>query len=504
MGISRYRRIGLYSIAGIIVFGIGFASIFAGALLARQILRDGLSATDAGSHAELTLRVSMLEAQLKAVTENSDRLRSLVLAPRASRDQIDGLYMTVAQAPVAAGPMLDDKATNRMPEQLAQTVPDLAAFVRIEMGEISGVLGPHIIFEGANVHFRSGSGATAERGNGLGNVIVGYNETPEQLVAAQRSGMHNLIVGPEHIFSGYGGFVAGFNNTIEGDFASASGGRQNGALGANSSVSGGYGNDAVGENSSVSGGFRNKANGDNSSISGGFNNAADNETASVSGGAGNTARGRSSSVAGGARNTAIGRNSSIAGGGDNIANADTSTVSGGNGNTASGPGASVSGGFGNTASGREASVSGGTGNTASGSTASVGGGSMNTASAVSSSVGGTTAVVDDGPVDAIVAQGLVVFEANCAVCHTSEEGGGNRTGPNLFGVFGSQAGLRDVAERVTSNALKASGLTWNEDTLNSWLSGLPSQFVPGVRMGFTGIENEADRAALIELVKTFR
>ena len=55
------------------------------------------------------------------------------------------------------------------------------------------------------------------------------------------------------------------------------------------------------------------------------------------------------------------------------------------------------------------------------------------------------------------ANGRIIFDANCAICHTTEEGGRNITGPNLFGVFGAGAGQRDVAQSVVSDALRASG-----------------------------------------------
>lgn len=448
--------------------------------------------------AALETRLGIAEAQ--AVRMQAD-FRNLAATSGGLGGGFGGGFIRVAH----------DDGTPLMAPQLAQAAPDLASFMRFEPGEINGVRGPHIVFEGVNVHIRSGTGATADAASGLGNLIVGYNEAPDRLGATDRSGAHNLIVGPEHRFPGFGGFVAGFRNIISGDFASVSGGRLNQAGNATASVSGGFGNAARGENASISGGFGNIAAGTNASISGGFNNAANGDTASVSGGSGNVARGVSSSVTGGASNTAIGRTSSVTGGANNIANAEFSGVAGGNGNTASGPGASVTGGFGNTASGPNASVGGGDGNVARGRTSSVGGGVGNVASAESSSVGGGTGAAepeDDtgatAPEDDIVGLGLMIFDANCAVCHTLEEGGGTKNGPNLFGIFGSQAGRRDVALSVASNALQASGVTWDDDTLNRWLSGLPQEFIPGVRMGFAGLATPGDREAVIELLRTLQ
>jgi hypothetical protein len=57
-------------------------------------------------------------------------------------------------------------------------------FVTVENGPINSLAGPHLIFTGANVHIRSGSGETDDGDErdlpptGLGNLIVGYNEEP--------------------------------------------------------------------------------------------------------------------------------------------------------------------------------------------------------------------------------------------------------------------------------------------------------------------------------------
>ena len=96
-----------------------------------------------------------------------------------------------------------------------------------------------IIIEGANLHVRSGSGATDGPVNGLGNLIVGYNEPRGD--GADRSGSHNLVVGSEHNYSAYGGLVAGFHNAVAGAFASVAGGQNNIAKGARAAVGGGAG-----------------------------------------------------------------------------------------------------------------------------------------------------------------------------------------------------------------------------------------------------------------------
>lgn len=88
--------------------------------------------------------------------------------------------------------------------------------------------------------------------------------------------------------------------------------------------------------------------------------------------------------------------------------------------------------------------------------------------------------------------------ARCQACHTPEKGGENGLGPNLFGVFGKPAGIK--AGFNYSDALKQSGLTWNEANLDKWLEN-PRALVPGNRMSFPGMKDAAKRKELIDWMK---
>ena len=112
--------------------------------------------------------------------------------------------------------------------------------------------GNDIYIDGANLHIRSGSGETNGAVNGLGNLLVGYNE--QRSSGNIRTGSHNVIIGEQHNYSSYGGLVTGVTNTLSGVYSSVTGGVGNIASGAYSSVSGGGGNTASGTVSSVSGG----------------------------------------------------------------------------------------------------------------------------------------------------------------------------------------------------------------------------------------------------------
>jgi hypothetical protein len=194
----------------------------------------------------------------------------------------------------------------------------ITQYMSVDNSTINGLAGPHVIFSGANVHIESGAGATNDNGSltGLGNLVIGYNEMVFNS-SAQRGGSHNLIVGPEHTYSSYGGLVAGWYNAVTAAFTSVSGGEQNIASGGAASVCGGAGNLANGNYASVSGGVSNTASGLYGSVSGGGGNIASGIYASVSAGAGNIASGNYGSVSGGGANTAVGEYASVSGGQNN-------------------------------------------------------------------------------------------------------------------------------------------------------------------------------------------
>lgn len=90
--------------------------------------------------------------------------------------------------------------------------------------------------------------------------------------------------------------------------------------------------------------------------------------------------------------------------------------------------------------------------------------------------------------------------ARCAVCHSAEKGAPAKLGPNLYGVYGHTMGQGSYA---FSDALKASGLTLDDATLDKWLEN-PRALVPGNRMSFPGLKDPAKRAEIIAYLKQQR
>jgi hypothetical protein len=189
-----------------------------------------------------------------------------------------------------------------------ETLKSVLPYMRFVASGVGGK--PTIQFSGVNVQIVNGVGKTRSA-NGAGNLVIGYDENP---LNYQQTGSHDLVLGNEQTFTGFGGIVAGKGNSIAGEFAS---------------VTGGAGNVASGRESSISGGFLSSAIGDWSAVSGGDDNRATGEYASVNGGAGNTASAEGASVGGGGGNKASGTYATVAGGLDNISAFPFSAILGG-------------------------------------------------------------------------------------------------------------------------------------------------------------------------------
>lgn len=94
-------------------------------------------------------------------------------------------------------------------------------------------------------------------------------------------------------------------------------------------------------------------------------------------------------------------------------------------------------------------------------------------------------------------EGQKVFR-KCQACHTLDQGGPHRVGPNLYGVVG-----RDKASAEGYNysgALSELEGEWTYQALDEYLAD-PRGYAPGTKMTFAGLKKEDERAAVIALMR---
>jgi cytochrome c len=103
------------------------------------------------------------------------------------------------------------------------------------------------------------------------------------------------------------------------------------------------------------------------------------------------------------------------------------------------------------------------------------------------------AVIPAARADGDAAAGEAVFKKNCAICHTVEEGK-NKIGPSLHGIVERHSA--SLSNFQYSEAMKQADKTWDASTLDIYLSN-PRGLVPGTKMIFVGLKNEADRQNII-------
>ena len=94
--------------------------------------------------------------------------------------------------------------------------------------------------------------------------------------------------------------------------------------------------------------------------------------------------------------------------------------------------------------------------------------------------------------------GLAV-RPRCATCHTFEQNGPHRVGPNLWNVVGRDKG--SLPGFQYSEAMRNAPGTWTFAELDAFLTA-PAQHTPGTRMNFPGMPSAIDRANLIAYLRT--
>lgn len=91
---------------------------------------------------------------------------------------------------------------------------------------------------------------------------------------------------------------------------------------------------------------------------------------------------------------------------------------------------------------------------------------------------------------------------SCAACHNFEQGQGNKAGPVLYDIIGSQIGANATYNYSdTLVAMGEAGDVWSFESLNGFLIN-PREYAPGTKMAYRGLSKEADRANLLAYLRT--
>jgi len=305
-----------------------------------------VSVTD--NQTQLTDLIAQIAVLTATVNANSATITSLETENANLFNEIEAIKVidTAQAADIAIAIAQSTENQDGISGLRIDVVAGLASYLTVETDNQGN---PVAIFSSINVHVNNGTGTTSSI-NGLGNLIVGYDENTNDLqeecslgiyqdqttcetnneiwALTHKSGSHNIVVNSGHNYSRAGGLIAGINNSLLNDNSSVTGGENNRATNLSSSISGGEFNRASGEYSSVSGGSFNTSSGPSSSVSGGTFNLASRSNTSVSGGRLNSASANRASVSGGNSNTASGIASSVSGGNNRTALNDNDWVAG--------------------------------------------------------------------------------------------------------------------------------------------------------------------------------
>ena len=100
---------------------------------------------------------------------------------------------------------------------------------------------------------------------------------------------------------------------------------------------------------------------------------------------------------------------------------------------------------------------------------------------------------------ASIENGQKIVQKVCTQCHTLDQGGANKIGPNLWSIVGAGIGQKEGFSY--SAAFKAKTGAWSYDHLNQ-LIAKPRDFVSGTKMSFVGLAKVQERADVIAYLRT--
>ena len=100
--------------------------------------------------------------------------------------------------------------------------------------------------------------------------------------------------------------------------------------------------------------------------------------------------------------------------------------------------------------------------------------------------------------DANISKGQKISK-KCVACHSFNQGGPNKVGPNLWNIVNRR--MASVDGFKYSKSLAAFDEGWNYINLNKFLTK-PKDYIKGTKMNYAGLKKESDRANIISWLRT--
>ena len=89
----------------------------------------------------------------------------------------------------------------------------------------------------------------------------------------------------------------------------------------------------------------------------------------------------------------------------------------------------------------------------------------------------------------------------CAACHTFDDGGANKVGPNLWNIVNADKGGVDGFAYSDAMATFDDPKQWTYSSLNKFLHR-PKEYMPGTKMNYAGLRKASDRADMVAYLRS--